>query len=174
MQRLQQYWNSKQERQVPLNFLLSPDIKKAGIARDSIINAVGNVRATEVNSRQAFRAGRQNASQATNIGVLHRAQVHCLAAIANEHAHLYFEEIELIIHNIHWKVDPTCHRALRECAKELDRKHYSNPQLDPTIVFKPALLIIQKWYSPAFMCTEMEFHTYLWENSRATGDRYLR
>jgi hypothetical protein len=173
MQRLQQYWNSKQERQVPLNFLLSPDVKRAGIARDSIINAVGNVRQTEENSRRAFRAGRQNAAQAKNIGVLHRAQVQRLAAIANEHAHLCydFEESELIIHNIPWKSDPTCRRALRECAKELDRNHYSIIRLDPTIVFQPALVIIKKWYSPAFPCTELEFHTYLWENSEASGER---
>jgi hypothetical protein len=87
---------------------------QAGITRNSIINAVGNVRATEANSRRAFREGRQSATQAKNITDLHRVQVQWLAALANEHAHLCydFEESELIIHNIWWTSDPTCKRAL--------------------------------------------------------------
>jgi hypothetical protein len=167
MQRLRDFYNAKHERQVPLNFLCSTEVKKAGIARDSIINAVGNIRATEANSLRAFRAGRQNAIQAKNIGTLHRAQVQRLAAIANEHAHLCydFEESELIIHNIHWTIDPTCLRALRGCSKELDSNHYSILKRDPTIVFNPVQVIIRKWYSPAFTCTELEFHTFLWENA---------
>jgi hypothetical protein len=167
MQRLREYWNDKHELQAPLRFLLSSDVKKAGFARNSIINAVGNIRTTEENSCRAFHAGRQNVTQAKNIGILHRAQVQRLAAIANKHAHLCydFEASELIIHNIHWTVNPTCRRALKECAKELARHQYSISRLDPTIVFPPALVIIQKWYSPAFSCTELEFHTFLWKNA---------
>jgi hypothetical protein len=67
MQRLRDYYNAKHERQVPLNFLLSTEVKKAGLACDSIINGVGNIRATKENSLRAFQAGRQNAAQATKI-----------------------------------------------------------------------------------------------------------
>jgi hypothetical protein len=169
MQRLQQYWNAVQESQVPLEFLTGPNVWKAGISRDSIINAVGNVRQTEENSRRAYREGRQGVRQAKNIRVLHRAQVQRLAALANEHAHLCydFEESELIIHNIPWTSDPTCKRALRGCTEELQRSGYSILQLDPTIVFQPACAIIRKWHSPAFTCTELEFHTWIWEHYKA-------
>jgi hypothetical protein len=64
MQRLQQYWNAVQERQVPLEFLTGPNVWKAGISCDSIINAVGNVRTTEALSCRAYRDGRQDVAQA--------------------------------------------------------------------------------------------------------------
>jgi hypothetical protein len=94
---------------VSLEFVTGPNVWKAGISRDSIINAVGNVRQTEENSRQAYREGRQGVRQAKNIRVLHCAQVQRLAALANEHAHLCydFEDKELLIHNLHWTINPT-------------------------------------------------------------------
>jgi hypothetical protein len=121
MQRLQQYWNAVQERQVPLEFLTGPNMWKAEISRDSIINAVGNIRTTEALSRRAYREGQQGITQAKNITVLHRAQVQCLAALANEHPHLCydFEDSELLIHNLHWTVDPTVVRAFHGCTEEL-------------------------------------------------------
>jgi hypothetical protein len=169
MQRLQQYWNAAQESQVPLEFLTGPNVWKAGISRDSIINAVGNVRTTEDRSRRAYRDGRQGVAQAKNIAVLHRAQVQRLAALANEHAHLCyeFEDSELLIHNLHWTVDPTVKRAFHGCTAELQRLGYTICQLDPNKDSQPALAIIRKWYSPAFACTASEFHKWIWEHYKA-------
>jgi hypothetical protein len=169
MQRLQQYWNAVQERQVPLEFLTGPNVWKAGISRDSIINAVGNVRTTEALSRKAYRNGQQGVAQARNITVLHRAQVQRLAALANEHAHLCyeFEDSELFIHNLHWTVNPTVVRAFHGCTEELHRIEYTLLQLDPDRDFQPALAIIRKWYSLAFACTVSEFHKWIWEHYKA-------
>jgi hypothetical protein len=110
MQHLQQFWNAHQEPQIPLDFLIGPNIWKAGIGRDSIINTVGNIKATEGLSRKAYQAGRQNSAQAKKTTALHRAQVQRLAALANAHAQLCydFENSELLIQNLSWTEDPTC------------------------------------------------------------------
>jgi hypothetical protein len=75
MQRLEQFWNAHQEPQIPLNFLSGPNVWKAGIACDSIINAIGNIKTTEGLSRKAYQMGRHNAAQAKKTTALHRAQV---------------------------------------------------------------------------------------------------
>jgi hypothetical protein len=166
MQRIQRFWNAAQEPQVPLAFTQGPDVWKAGISRDSIINAVGNVRETEANSRKAYREGRQNSAQAKNVTALHRAQVQRLAALANEHAQLCyeFEPQELLIHNIHWTADPTSRRALRGCREELHRSGFSSLSITLSATSSPALAIIRRWYSPGFICSEAEFHHWVWEN----------
>jgi hypothetical protein len=74
MQRIQRFWNAAQEIQAPLAFTQGPKVWKAGISHDSIINAVGNIRATEANSQKAYQEGRQNSAQAKKVTVLHRAQ----------------------------------------------------------------------------------------------------
>jgi hypothetical protein len=166
MQRLQKYWNAAQEPQVPLTFLQGSNVWKADISRDSIINAVGNVRTTEKLSRQAYRDGRQNSTQARNVTALHRAQVQRLAALANEHAHLCYDfgNQELLIPNIHWTKDPTSKRALQGCHTELRREGFSTLSIDPAVNCPATLAIIRKWYSPGFICSQTEFHLWIWEN----------
>jgi hypothetical protein len=51
MQLLQQFWNVHQEQQILLKFW------KAGIACDSNINAIGNIKTTEGLSRKAYQMG---------------------------------------------------------------------------------------------------------------------
>jgi NAD-dependent SIR2 family protein deacetylase len=107
---------------VPLNFLHGPNIWKAGIVRDSIINAVGNIQRAEALSCKAQQDGKQNSKQPKKkTEILHRAQVQRLAALAAEHAQLCynFKNHKLIFHNLHWTEDPTCCRALRGCSEEV-------------------------------------------------------
>ena len=158
------FWNAR-ERQVPLDFLQSPNFWKTTILRNSIINAIGNLKTTEANSRKAFSAGRQNAAQAKNTAAFHRAQVQRLAALANKHAHLCYEfdHPELIDHNLGWKEDPTCRRALKGCLGEI-----ATLNLNPALVHllaqhPPVVLIVNKWYSPGFTCSASDFHTWIWD-----------
>jgi hypothetical protein len=155
LQRLQKYWSTAQEPQVPLTFLQGTIVWRAGISRDSIINAVGNVQTIKAISHKAYRKGRQNSIQAKNVTALHRAQVQRLAALANEHAHLCyeFENQELLIHNIHWTKDPTSRRALQGCRNELHQAGLLILSIDPAVNCPPALAIIRKWYSPGFTCS---------------------
>jgi hypothetical protein len=165
MQRLQQFWNAHQEPQIPLEFLIGPNVWKAGIGRDSIINAIGNIKTTESLSRKANQAGRQNSAQAKKTTALHRAQVQRLAALANAHAQLCydFENRELLIQNLSW-TDPTCRRALKGCSTEIFSLHLPSSAVDPSSATSTVRSIICKWYSPGFTCSELEFHTWIWTN----------
>jgi hypothetical protein len=82
IQCLQQYCSNSQDQQVPIAFLCSPNIWKAGIACDSIINAVGNMQWTEALSRKAQKDRKQNSKQAKKTEILHCPQVQRLDALA--------------------------------------------------------------------------------------------
>ena len=166
MSRIISYFTAPREPQVPLTFLRDSRRWKAGVLRNSIINAVGNLRTTEANSRKAYRAGRQNAAQAQNTTDFHRAQVQRLAALAHEHAQLCyaFEHSELISHNLGWQEDPTCRRALRGCLQQLAALNLKPNLIHPLTQHAPVIALVKTWYSPGFTCTESDFHNWIWLN----------
>ena len=160
-----------QEPSVPLLFLTDNSYWEASIARSAIVNALGNLKATEDKCRDDYRRGRQTSQQAAVRTQVHRNQVQRLAQLANQHAQLCynFEHSDLLIANIDSFEDPTCRRATRLCYEEvsaldlgqLDRStHLQHPIIVPIVV---------KWYSPAFTCTTEEFHSRIWCLSQLHG-----
>ena len=155
--------------QVQIPFLATGDVWKANLLRSGIINAVSNIRTTEVLSNQAFQDNNQTVHQAKNREALHCAQIQRLAALANEHAHLCydFERAELILSNLDWHVDPTCRRALVHCLIEILALQLPSTALISPFGAHPAVIpIIDKWYTPAFTCTKREFHDWLWQKTQ--------
>jgi hypothetical protein len=156
-----------QPPQAKLTIFASPNYGRAKILRDSIINAVGNLATIETNSRKAHRAGKQTVTQEKNTTTLHRAQVQRLAALANEHAQLCyeFETRELLFANVGWTEDPTTRRALRGCYTEIEVIRFDFVSLHPDKQHPSVLVVIKKWYSPAFNCTEADFHWWVYSES---------
>ena len=155
--------------QVQIPFLVTGDVWKANLLRSGIINAVGNIRTTEVLSSKAFQGNKQIANQAKNRETLHRAQIQRLAALANEHARLCydFKHAELILSNLDWQIDPTCRRALINCLIEILALQLTSTALISPFGAHPAVItIIDKWYTPAFTCTKPEFHGWLWKKTQ--------
>ena len=153
------------EPQVPLDFLLAKrQYRKASVHQDSIINAVGNLKTIEANSKKAFRAGKQNAIQANNITQFHRTQVQRLPALANEYAQFCypFEHHKLLFHDVGWQEDPTCRRALRGCSAEITLLELAIHYIHPTSQHSLVVAIIKKWYSSGFECSELDFHNWIW------------
>ena len=158
----------KQEPSVPLAFLTDDSYWEAGIVRSSIVNAIGNIKATEDKCRNDYKRGRQTSAQAARQTQVHRNQVQRLAHLGNRHAQLCynFEHKDLLISDINAYEDPTCRRALQGCFEEISvlgldpwhiQSHVQHPQVVP---------IVLKWYSPAFNCTLHEFHSRIWCRSQ--------
>ena len=156
------FWPTKTP-QVPLEFLTSANYWKAGIVRNSIINAVGNLKTTETNSRKSFRAGKQNATQAKNTTAFHRAQIQRLAALANKHTQLCYEfdHHELIDHRLGWQEDPTCRRALKGCLAQLLLLRFTTAHVHPLASHPPVMALVHQWCTPGFTCTISDFHLWL-------------
>jgi hypothetical protein len=167
IQRFQQYWSNSRDQQVPLDFLCRPNFWKAGIACDSIINAVGNIRRTEALSRKAQQDGKQNSKQAKKTEILHWAEVQRLAALTAEHAQLCynFKNCELIFQELHWTEDSTCCWALQGCSEEVSLLLLPSSALNPVINNRPVIVVVNKWYLPGFTCSKQEFHTWIWQQA---------
>jgi hypothetical protein len=168
MDRFLSRFRGHQEPSVPLAFLTDDSYWEATIVRSAIVNAVGNIKATEAKCREDFRQGKQTSRQAAVRTQVHRNQVQTLAQLGNRHAQLCynFEHAQLLVANINSHEDPTCRRALRGCFEEIDKLGLDPYEIQSHIQNSQVVPIILKWYSPAFTCTLHEFHSRIWYRSQ--------
>jgi hypothetical protein len=154
------FWKST-PLQAQLKIFSSANYWRTKILCNSIINAFGNLKTIEANSRKAYRSGNQSKAQEKNSTAFHCAQVQRLAALANEHGQLCykFENKELLFSNLGWKEDPTTQRALKGC---FDILQFDFLLVRPDTQHPHVVAVIKKWYSPALTCTETEFQSWIY------------
>jgi hypothetical protein len=158
----------------PLEFLSDERFWEASIVRSAIVNAIGNIRATEERCRSDYQYRQQTLAQIELRTQIHRNQIQRLAQLGNRHAQLCysFNHTELLTGTVQPIEDPTYRRAIHGCmgeVNELGLRHDQVLQHHPThpSVQHPLVLdIIAKWYSPAFQCTLAEFHREIWWRHR--------
>ena len=94
---------------------------EATIIHSSITQALGAIGESVALSQHACRQGQQNATQAGNHQQVHRNQAQCLAQLGNRHTQLCydFSHCDLLTADINFCLDPTCRRAIRNCAEEV-------------------------------------------------------
>jgi hypothetical protein len=151
--------------QAQLKIFSSANYWRAKILRDIVINAFGNLKTIEANSRKAYCSGNQSEAQEKNMTAFHCAQLQRLAALANKHAQLCYKfvDTELLFANLGLKEDPTTQRALKGCYNELNILQFDFLAVRPDTQHPHVVAVIKKWYSPACTCTETEFHSWVYQ-----------
>jgi hypothetical protein len=154
----------------PLEFLDDDFYWDATIVRSAIVNAIGNIQATEDTCRASFANGNQTFAQIEVRTQVHRNQVQRLAQLGNRHAQLCysFNHSELLSGTVDAFEDPTCRLAIRNCFAEVCavRPTLSNSDINLHTQHPLVVPIVRKWYSPAFSCTEADFHARVWVRSQ--------
>jgi hypothetical protein len=158
----------------PLEFLSDERFWEATIVRSAIVNAIGNIRATEERCRSDYQYQQQNLAQLDIRTQVHRNQVQRLAQLGNRHAQLCYSynHSELLSGTVTPIEDPTYRRAIHGCMAEVDNLDLRTDQVHqhhpthPSVQHPLVLNIIAKWYSPAFQCTFDEFHREIWWRHR--------
>ena len=157
----------------PLPFNINPQRNSAATLRSGIVATINNLRSAERRATLDFANGTLTAVRVVNQHQTHRNLVQHLTQLANRHAHLChtFESAQLVFHNIAITEDPTCQRAIHQCAQALSDLGITNSNLVSPTTFDdhrldqhchPIRATILAWYSLAFNCSEHDFHQAVW------------
>jgi hypothetical protein len=82
-----------------------------------------------------------------------------------------FNHTDLLTGTVRAIEDPTYRRAIHGCIAEINLLDldYTNPNVQhnshpthPDVQHHQVIVLVQKWYSPAFHCTLAEFHKEIW------------
>jgi hypothetical protein len=153
----------------PLEFL-SDRFWEATIVQSAIVNAIGNIRATEERCCSDYQYGQQSSSQLQVRTQVHCNQVQRLAQLANRHAQLCisFSHTELVSGTVEAIEDLTYRLAIHGCFAEIHNHNIiikvflktkrTNHPLHPDVQHPLVTSIVAKWYLPAFHCSLQEFH----------------
>ena len=150
----------------PLPFNVNINRSRAQIIRSGISATVKNLTANEDYSRVEFAAGRLTAARVTAQDQAHRNLVQHLSQLANRHAHLYhiFDSSQLVFDNIDATEDPTCRRAISRCTTAIEALNIIDPDLvHPNSSHRQIHCVICLWFTPAFNCTQRDFHLAVWD-----------
>jgi hypothetical protein len=159
----------------PLEFLSDERFWEATIIRSAIVNAIGNICATENQCRFDFQHNRQNLAQRDVHTQIHRNQIQRLAQLGNRHAQLCYSynHTELLTGTVRAIEDPTYCHAIHGAEINLLDLDYTNPNAQhnnhpthPDVQHHQVVVLVQKWYSTAFHCTLAEFHKEIWWRQR--------
>jgi hypothetical protein len=154
----------------PLKFLSNDRLWEATIVQSVIVNAIGNIRATEEHCRSDYQYGQQSSNQLQVRTQVHCNQVQRLAQLANRHAQLCysFSHTKLVSGTVKAIEEPTYQLAIHGCFAEINAHNISievalntqrtNHPLHPDVQHSLVTSIVTKWYLPAFHCSLKEFH----------------
>lgn len=150
----------------PLPFNVNANRSRAQIIRSGISATVKNLSANEEYGSTEFAAGRLTAARVTAQNQAHRNLVQHLSQLANRHAHLchIFDSSQLVFDNIDVTEDPTCRRAISRCTSAIEELNIVDPNVvHPNSINCHVHSAIALWFSPAFNCTQHDFHHAVWE-----------
>jgi hypothetical protein len=112
----------------PLEFLSDNCFWEATIVRSAIVNAIGNIRATEECCCSDYRYGQQSSNQLQVHTQVNSNQVQRLAQLANCHAQLCysFSHTKLVSSTVKAIEDPTYCLAIHRCFGKINTHDISS------------------------------------------------